>query len=127
MITNYIKIAIRNIFIACLGLFALAAYTSEQRTKEIGIRKSMGASVFNLTPLLSREFTRLVIFEFIPAAVFAWYVSNAWLQGFAYRIEISPVVFVLSGLAAILIAWLTVSYQSIKAAGANPVDSLRYE
>ena len=127
MITNYIKIAIRNIFIACLGLFALAAYTSEQRTKEIGIRKSMGASVFNLTPLLSREFTRLVIFAFIPTAVFAWYVSNAWLQGFAYRIEISPVVFVLSGLAAILIAWLTVSYQSIKAAGANPVDSLRYE
>ena len=115
------------IFIACLGLFALAAFTSEQRTKEIGIRKSMGASVFSLTLLLSKEFTRLVIFAFIPASAFAWYISNAWLQGFAYRIDISPVVFVLSGLAAILIAWLTVSYQSIKAAGANPVDSLRYE
>ena len=115
------------IFIACLGLFALAAFTSEQRTKEIGIRKSMGASVFSLTLLLSKEFTRLVIFAFIPASILAWYVSNAWLQGFAYRIDISPVVFALSGLAAIVIAWLTVSYQSVKAAGANPVDSLRYE
>ncbi len=115
------------IFIACLGLFALAAFTSEQRTKEIGIRKSMGASVFSLTLLLSKEFTRLVIFAFIPASVLAWYVSNAWLQGFAYRIDISPMVFALSGLAAIVIAWLTVSYQSVKAAGANPVDSLRYE
>ena len=115
------------IFIACLGLFALAAFTSEQRTKEIGIRKSMGASVFSLTLLLSKEFTRLVIFAFIPASILAWYVSNAWLQGFAYRIDISPVVFALSGLAAIVIAWVTVSYQSVKAAGANPVDSLRYE
>ncbi len=115
------------IFIACLGLFALAAFTSEQRTKEIGIRKSMGASVFTLTVLLSKEFTRLVVIAFVPAAALGWYISNTWLKGFAYRINISPVVFVLSGLVAILIAWLTVSYQSIKAAAANPVDSLRYE
>ena len=115
------------IVIACLGLFALAAFTSEQRTKEIGIRKSMGASVASLSILLSKEFTKLVIIAFIPAAIVAWYACNNWLDGFAYRIDINPVVFVLSGLAAIVIAWLTVSYQSIKAAAANPVDSLRYE
>ena len=115
------------ILIACLGLFALAAFTSEQRTKEIGIRKSMGASVSSLTVLLSQEFTRLVIIAFVPASILGWYISSTWLQGFAYRIEISPFVFILSGLAAIAIAWLTVSYQSIKAATANPVDSLRYE
>ncbi len=115
------------ILIACLGLFALAAFTSEQRTKEIGIRKSMGASVFSLSVLLSQEFTKLVVIAFVPAAALAWYVSDSWLHGFAYRIEMSPLVYVLSGLAAIVIAWLTVSYQSIKAAAANPVDSLRYE
>ena len=115
------------IFIACLGLFALAAFTSEQRTKEIGIRKSMGATVFSLTVLLSKEFTKLVVIAFIPAAVLAWYISDTWLSGFAYRVDINPLIFVLSGLVAILIAWLTVSYQSIKAAAANPVESLRYE
>lgn len=115
------------IFIACLGLFALAAFTTEQRTKEIGVRKSMGASVFNLSILLSKEFTKLVVIAFVPAAILAWYVSNTWLDSFAYRIDINPLVFVLSGVAAIVIAWLTVSYQSIKAATANPVNSLRYE
>ncbi|MDZ7646402.1 MAG: FtsX-like permease family protein [Cytophagales bacterium] len=110
------------IFIACLGLFALAAFTSEQRTKEIGIRKSMGASVLSLSILLSREFTKLVVIAFIPAAILAWYISDTWLNGFAYRVEINPIVFVLSGVAAIVIAWLTVSYQSIKAATANPVE-----
>jgi putative ABC transport system permease protein len=115
------------IFIACLGLFALATFTTEQRTKEIGIRKSMGASVISLSILLSKEFTRLVVIAFIPAAAVAWYVSDTWLNGFAYRVELNPLVFALSGIAAILIAWLTVSYQSIKAAMANPVESLRYE
>lgn len=115
------------ILIACLGLFALAAFTAEQRTKEVGIRKSMGASSLSLTLLLSKEFTRLVIIAFVPAAGLAWYVSNSWLQGFAYRVPVSPLVFILSGVTAIAIAWLTVSYQSIKAASANPVDSLRYE
>jgi putative ABC transport system permease protein len=115
------------IFIACLGLFALAAFTSEQRTKEIGVRKSMGASVYSLTILLSKEFTKLVIIAFVPAALVAWYISDSWLQGFAYRTDLSPLVFVLSGVVAIVIAWLTVSYQSIKAAHANPVESLRYE
>lgn len=115
------------IFIASLGLFALAAFTSEQRTKEIGIRKAMGASVLSLTLLLSREFTKLVIIAFIPAAVLGWWVSNEWLGSFVYRIDVSPWVIILSGVSAILIAWLTVSYQSIKAAAINPVQSLRYE
>jgi putative ABC transport system permease protein len=115
------------IFIASLGLFALAAFTSEQRTKEIGIRKAMGATSFSLMMLLSREFTKLVIIAFVPAAVFGWYVSNQWLQGFEYRVEISPWIIIASGFIAILIAWVTVSYQSIKAAATNPVNSLRYE
>ncbi|HYG01697.1 MAG TPA: ABC transporter permease [Chryseosolibacter sp.] len=115
------------IFIASLGLFALAAFTSEQRTKEIGIRKAMGASVFGLTLLLSKEFTRLVIIAFVPAAIAGWWISNQWLGGFAYRIDVSPWVIIASGLGAIVIAWITVSYQSIKAAAINPVQSLRYE
>jgi putative ABC transport system permease protein len=115
------------IFIASLGLFALAAFTSEQRTKEIGIRKAMGASVFGLTVLLSREFTRLVVFAFVPAAAAGWYVSETWLNGFAYRVDVSPWIIVGSGLVALIIAWITVSYQSIKAAGTNPVHALRYE
>jgi len=115
------------IFIASLGLFALAAFTSEQRTKEIGIRKAMGASVFGLTILLSKEFTKLVVIAFIPASIAGWYVAHEWLQEFAYRIPVNPLILILSGLAAIVIAWLTVSYQSIKTASTNPVDSLRYE
>jgi putative ABC transport system permease protein len=115
------------IFIASLGLFALAAFTSEQRTKEIGIRKAMGASSLGLALLLSREFTKLVVIAFVPAAIVGWYVSRQWLEGFAYRIEVSPVVIITSGILAIIIAWLTVSYQSIKTAAVNPADSLRYE
>jgi putative ABC transport system permease protein len=115
------------IFIACLGLFALAAFTAEQRTKEIGIRKAMGATTSGLTILLSREFTRLVIIAFVPAAVCAFYVVTNWLSGFAYHVELSPYVFIGSGIAAIVIAWVTVSFQSIKAASTNPVTSLRYE
>ncbi|WP_276370388.1 ABC transporter permease [Chryseolinea sp. H1M3-3] len=115
------------IFVACLGLFALAAFTSEQRTKEIGIRKVMGASVPSLAVLLSKEFTKLVLIAFIPAAFAGWYISDQWLQGFAYRVPISPFVIILSGIMAIIIAWITVSFQSIKAATSNPVKSLRYE
>ncbi|MBT1688718.1 ABC transporter permease [Dawidia soli] len=115
------------IFIACLGLFALAAFTAEQRTKEIGIRKAMGASMPSLILLLSKEFTRLVLIAFVPAALAGWYIASNWLQGFQYRVEISPLIFVGSGLAAIAIAWITVGYQSIKAAGTSPVNSLRYE
>lgn len=115
------------IFIASLGLFALAAFTSEQRTKEIGIRKAMGASVFGLTVLLSQEFTKLVVIAFVPAALAGWYIADQWLEGFAYRIDVDPFILIASGLSAIIIAWLTVSYQSVKTASTNPVDSLRYE
>lgn len=115
------------IFVASLGLFALAAFTAEQRTKEIGIRKVMGASVSNLTFLLSKEFTLLVVLAFIPAGAIGYWVVNNWLSGFAYRIEINPLVFVLSGLIAVVMAWLTVGFQAVRAASANPVNSLRYE
>ncbi|MFZ6012447.1 MAG: ABC transporter permease [Bacteroidota bacterium] len=115
------------IFIACLGLFALSAFTAEQRTKEIGIRKAMGASTLGLTILLSKEFTWLVLLAFIPAAAGAWFVVDNWLSGFAYRVDVGPWVFVASGILAIMTAWITVSYQSIKAASTNPVHSLRYE
>jgi putative ABC transport system permease protein len=115
------------IFIACLGLFALAAFTTEQRTKEIGIRKALGASTTGLSFSLSKEFTILVIIAFIPAAIIGWFVVDLWLNSFAYRVELSPVIFIASGVLSILVAWLTVSYQAIKAATSNPVESLRYE
>lgn len=115
------------IFIACLGLFALAAFTAEQRTKEIGIRKAMGASVFGITTLLSKEFTVLVVISVLIAVIPAWMLLNFWLDQFAYRIEVSLLVFVFSGLAALVIAWLTVAFHAIKAALAKPVNSLRYE
>lgn len=115
------------IAIACLGLFALAAFTTEQRTKEIGIRKALGASVTNLSLLLSKEFVILVLIALVPAMGLGWYLANWWLADFPYRIELSPFIFIGSAILSILIAWLTVSYQSIKAASAKPVDSLRYE
>jgi putative ABC transport system permease protein len=115
------------IFIACLGLFALAAFTAEQRTKEIGIRKALGATSASLILILSKEFTRLVIIAFVPAAAFGWYFTNQWLAEFSDRIEVGPMLFILSGLGAVAIAWLTVGYQAIKAAAMNPVKSLRYE
>ncbi|MCB0487444.1 MAG: ABC transporter permease [Cyclobacteriaceae bacterium] len=115
------------IFIACLGLFALAAFTTEQRTKEIGIRKAMGATVPNLTVLLSKEFSLLVIIAFIPAAGAAWYFMSQWLQDFAYRIQINPLILILGGLIAFVVAWLTVGFQALRAAKSNPVTSLRYE
>ncbi len=115
------------IFIACLGLFALAAFTAEQRTKEIGIRKVMGASVRSLSMTLTKEFIGLVFIAFVPAAAVGWWVSSQWLSGFVYRVEINLFTFLIAGVSAIAIAWLTVGYQSIKAARANPVDSLRHE
>ncbi len=115
------------IFIACLGLFALAAFTTEQRTKEIGIRKSLGASVVSLSLLLSKEFIVLVGIAIVPAVALGWYLATVWLADFPYRIELSPIIFLLSALLSVIIAWLTVSYQSVKAATSKPVDSLRYE
>ena len=116
------------IIIACLGLFGLAAYAAEQRTKEIGIRKVLGASVSAIAAMLSKDFIKLVFVSILIASPAAWYLMNKWfLQGFAYRINIQWWVLVLAGVAALFIAVLTVSFQSIKAAIANPVDSLKNE
>lgn len=115
------------IFIACLGLFGLAAFSAERRTKEIGIRKVLGATVSNIVALLSKDFILLVLTGFAIAIPIAWYAMNQWLSDFAYRIEIGPGIFALAGGAALIIALLTVSWQSIRAAVANPVDSLRSE
>lgn len=115
------------IIIACLGLFGLAAYAAEQRTKEIGIRKVLGASVSVIAGTLSKDFIKLVLISIAVSTPIAWYFMNKWLQDFAYRISIQWWVLVLAGFAAILIAIVTVSFQSIKAALANPVKSLRSE
>ncbi len=115
------------IFIACLGLFGLAAFIAEQRTKEIGIRKALGASVPAISALLSREFVKYVGFAVLIAIFPAYYIMSGWLESFAYRISISPLVFLISGLLALAIALITVSYQAVKAALTNPIESLKYE
>ncbi|HEX4371835.1 MAG TPA: FtsX-like permease family protein, partial [Puia sp.] len=115
------------IFISCLGLFGLAAYTAERRTKEIGIRKVLGASVPELTGLLAKEFLLLVTLSCIIAFPVAWWFMNSWLQGYTYRTTIQWWMFALTGVLALLIALVTVSFQSIKAAIANPVKSLKTE
>ena len=115
------------IIIACVGLFGLAAYTANLRTKEIGIRKVLGASEGGIVVLLSRDFTKLIVIAFILATPFAWYMMDTWLQNFAYRIQLGVGIFLFAGVIALLIAWITVSYQSIKAAIVNPVKSLKNE
>lgn len=115
------------IFISCLGLLGLAMFTAEQRTKEFGIRKVLGAKVSTLFGLLSREFIVLVLVAFIVASPLAWWAMRAWLQNFAYHIDVQWWVFLLAGIAALSIALLTVSWQAIKVAVANPVKSLRAE
>ncbi|MFW2477427.1 MAG: ABC transporter permease, partial [Sediminibacterium sp.] len=115
------------IIIACLGLFGLATYMAEQRTKEIGIRKVLGATISNITTMLSKDFLLLVFIATIIAFPVSWWVMNNWLQGFAFRINIEWWVFILSGFIAILIAMITVSAQAIKASLTNPVKSLRTE
>lgn len=115
------------IFIGCLGLYGLVAFMATQRTKEVGIRKVMGASVFNITVLFSKEFVKLVFIAFILAAPIAYYLMEAWLQGFSYRISISVLPFLLAGAATLLIALITMSSQAIQAALANPVLALKSE
>ena len=116
------------IFVACIGLFALSAYITTLRIKEIGVRKVLGASVSSIVILLSKDFTKMVALAFVLAVPVAWYVmEHWWLQNFAYRIQMGVWIFGGAGVVAILIAWLTVSYQSIKAASSDPVKSLRYE
>ncbi len=119
--------AVLAIMISCLGLFGLAAYTAERRTKEIGIRKVLGASVTGITRLLSKDFIQLVLLANLIAFPAAWWSMNKWLQGYAYRIQINWWIFLVAGAGAILIALITISFQSVKAALMNPVKSLRTE
>jgi len=116
-----------TIFISCLGLFGLATYMAENRIKEIGVRKVLGASVANITTLLSKDFVKLVFVAIVIASPVAWWAMNRWLQGYDYRIAISWWIFLLAGLLSLFIALITVSFQAIKAAIANPVKSLRTE
>lgn len=119
--------AILTILIACLGLFGLVTYMAEQRTKEIGIRKVLGASVPNIVSLLSAEFLVLVVIAVVIASPIAYFAMRQWLTEFAYRIEISWWMFLLAGVLAVVISLLTVSFQAIKAALMNPVRSLKSE
>lgn len=116
-----------TIFVACLGLFGLAAYAAERRRKEIGIRKVLGASVHGVVMLLSKDFVKLVLLSFLIASPIAWYFLNKWLEDFAYRINIGWWVFMAAGIIAVFIALITVSFQAIKAALSNPVQNLRTE
>ncbi|WP_161964490.1 ABC transporter permease [Mucilaginibacter endophyticus] len=124
LFTDFAAIAI---FISCLGLLGLAAYTAQVRTREIGVRKVLGASVSGIVRLLARDFIKLVFIAIAIAVPLAWYFMYKWLQGFAYKIDITWRVFVLAGGMAILIAFITISFQAVKAALANPVKSLRSE
>jgi putative ABC transport system permease protein len=122
-----LTLAVIAILIACLGLFGLATYTAEQRIKEIGVRKVLGATMQNIVSMLSKDFLKLVLISSVIAFPVAWWAMNKWLQDFAYRIDIGWWIFVASALIALLIALITVSSQAIKAALANPVKSLRTE
>ena len=119
--------AILTIVISCLGLFGLAAYTAERRTKEIGIRKVLGASLSNVVTLLSKDFLRLVAMAAIIAFPLAWWFMSRWLDDYAYRIQLSWWVFGIAGVLAVVIALGTVSFQALKAGLSNPVKSLRTE
>jgi putative ABC transport system permease protein len=115
------------ILIACLGLLGLTAFMTEQRKKEIGVRKVLGASVSNIVVLLSKDFSKLVVIGFVVVLPLAFYGVNLWLRDFAYKVEVSPLLYLAAGLLMTLVAWLAIAYQSIKAAVVNPTDTLRNE
>ena len=125
--TLLLAVASAMIFVACLGLFGLATYSTEQRVKEIGVRKVLGAGFINLVTLLSKEFIILVLIANVIAFFPAWWTTRRWLQEFAYHIDIAWWIFVLAAVLGTVIALLTVSYQAIKTARSNPVNSLRME
>jgi putative ABC transport system permease protein len=125
--TIFTTFACIAIFIACLGLFGLSAFTISQRIKEIGIRKVLGANVITIVVLLSKDFLKLVLIAAVIAFCVAGYGMNQWLQDFAYRVTISWWIFLLAGVMAAMIALITISFQAVKAAIANPVKSLRTE
>ena len=119
--------AILAIFISCLGLFGLSSFVAEQKTKEIGVRKVIGASIFNIWSLLSKEFIALVLISFVIAIPVAYYYLHRWLLTYNYHTDINPLVFVYAGGGVLLITLVTVSFHSVKASMANPVQSLRSE
>jgi putative ABC transport system permease protein len=123
----FITFAILAIAIACLGLFGLITYATEQRSKEIGIRKVLGATVTNVVTMISADLLKLVFIASLIAFPIAWFAMNKWLQSFAYRVSIGAWIFIAAGLLAVIIALATISFQAIKAAIANPVKSLRTE
>jgi putative ABC transport system permease protein len=116
-----------SLLVACLGLLGLVSFSTNRRTKEIGVRKALGASVSGILFFLVRNISKWIFVAALIACPVAWYVMHKWLQNFAYRIELTIWPFLLSGLAALAIALLTVSWQAIRAATANPVEVLRYE
>lgn len=122
-----ISFTVIAMFISCLGLYGLSSYMAERRFKEIGVRKVMGASINQIVRLMSLEFVKLVAVAFVLAVPLGWYIMNKWLTGFAYKIDIDVMVFLYAGMAALLIALLTISFESIKAAAGNPVNALRSE
>ncbi|MFL5772025.1 MAG: ABC transporter permease, partial [Flavisolibacter sp.] len=123
----FISLVILGIIIACLGLLGLATFAAQQRVKEIGIRKVLGATVSSVVTLLSKDFLKLVLIAFLISLPVAWYAMNQWLLDFAYRIEIRWWIFPLAGLIALMVAFVTISFQAFKAAVANPVKNLRTE
>ena len=123
----FITGAVLSILIACLGLLGLASFMAEQRTREIGVRKVLGASITNVILLLSKDFTKLILLAFVVGASVSYYAMQSWLGDFNYRIELSYWTFVFAGVAALLIAWLTVGYHAYRAAVTNPAESLHGE
>jgi putative ABC transport system permease protein len=123
----FVSCCLISLFLSMIGLFAISFHSSRKRTKEIGIRKINGATVYGVISLLNRDFFRWIIIAFVPASLIAWYIMNRWLQGFAYRTELNLWIFALAGLLTVTVTFLTVSWQSWRAATRNPVEALRYE